>query len=149
MVLTGNEIRRQIQKKQIQIMPFEDSNINPNSYDIHIGETIMYYQENVIIDAKENAINNWIEQQIPKEGLILQKEKFYFAYSKEIVGSSKYVPILHNKSGVARKGMFMHITGDLQQLNQNKHIMLQIFPFANTIIFPNQQLAQVSFWKSF
>ena len=146
MILTGNEITNAIKQNKIIITPFCDNHINPNSYDISIGKTINYYPENKVLDI--NVENEFITEEIPVSGFILKKNKFYFAFSKEKIQTEYYVPILHNRSGVARKGLFTHITADLLQLNHNGSILIQLFAISDTVIYPEQVIAQISFWKT-
>ena len=93
--------------------------------------------------------NEFVEAVIPETGFLLRKNKFYFAMSKEVIKTDHYVPILHNRSGVARKGLFTHITADLMQVKHDGKVMLQLLPFADTVIYPNETIAQISFWKIF
>ncbi|CUX55239.1 deoxycytidine triphosphate deaminase [Clostridium sp. C105KSO15] len=145
MILTGNEINQAIRLNKLSIKPFSESCVNPNSYDISIGNKIFCYPDGIILDGVDGQ--SAIDMVIPNSGLILKGNKFYYAMSLEIICCDYYVPILHNRSGVARKGMFTHITADLQQLHHNGRILLQFLPFTDTIIYPMQKVAQISFWK--
>lgn len=68
--------------------------------------------------------------------------------SKEKIQTEYFVPLLHNRSGVARKGLFTHITADLLQINHNGHVLIQLFALSDTIIYPEQIVSQISFWKT-
>jgi dCTP deaminase len=144
MILTGTEIKKAVLNKHLIIYPFDEDNINPNSYNISIGNSVLCYPEGITLDTNCDCLP--VEYTISKYGMVLKKNKFYFAMSKETVCSDYYVPILHNRSGVARKGLFTHITADLQQLHHNGKIMLQLLPYADTVIYPYLQIAQLSFW---
>lgn len=144
MILTGNEIRQAVQMGNLIIRPFLDEHINPNSYNIAIGDTVFYYPEGSIMNSDQDCLP--VEQKIPHTGLLLKRNKFYYAMSRETICSNYYVPLLHNRSGVARKGLFTHITADLQQLHHNGTVMLQLLPYADTMIYPRLQIAQLSFW---
>ena len=145
MVLTGNEIKKNVSKGNIIITPYDEKNINPNSYDISIGTTISYYEDNVVLDVNEEP--KIITATITDEGFKLKRNKYYFAESHEKIIVKDLVPILHTKSGVARKGMFSHITADLLQVTHDGTVLLQIFPTMDIIIYPHQRIAQLSFWK--
>lgn len=147
MILTGKEIIRAVVQKNLVIIPFSSDCVNPNSYDISIGNSVFSYPDGVVLDGNiESMAEEFI---IPPNGLLLRRNKFYYAMSTETVVSKKYVPMLHNRSGVARKGMFTHITADLQQKGHHGRVILQLLPFADTLIFPGQQIAQLSFWRVF
>jgi dCTP deaminase len=145
MILSGNKIIHEIQCGAIHITPFHIENVNPDSYDISIGDALNYYEDNAVLsDLKTDSV---INRMIPGCGFVLKKNKFYFAESMETIISNHYVPILHNRSGVARKGMFVHITADLMQLYHNGKVMLQLFPEYDIRIYSYQKIAQISFWN--
>lgn len=143
MILTGKEILNQIKDNNIKIEPFNEENINPDSYDISLGSYIYCYENNTIDSLKNNKIKKII---IKDEGYILEKNKFYFSYSNEKINTNKYVPMLHSKSGIARIGLFVHITADLLNVGHNGRVLLQLYPTNNTKVYPKQKIGQISFW---
>lgn len=114
MVLTGNEIYINIKNENIKISPFNYSQINNNSYDICLGDKISFYEDGAMLDPCGE--NNLKEVTIGDDGYILKKDKLYIAESLESLSTEKFVPILHTKSGIARMGIFSHITADLLSL---------------------------------
>lgn len=42
-ILTGNEIKNQIENRHIEITPYDDERVQPNSYDISLGDKVSYY----------------------------------------------------------------------------------------------------------
>lgn len=145
MILTGNEIKKNTEGGIIRITPFNENHINPNSYDLSIGNTICYYHNDIVLNALGH--NNIITEAITSDGLVLKRNKFYFAESHERIMVDNLVPLLHTKSGVARKGLFAHITADLLQLSHNGTVLLQLYPTTDIVIYPYQKIAQISFWK--
>ena len=51
MILTGKEITKQVNKNKIIISPFNKDNINPNSYNVELGDYLKVYKDNVL-DSK-------------------------------------------------------------------------------------------------
>lgn len=143
MILSGNKIIEEYSKGNIRIVPFDYNSVNPDSYDLSLGDSVYAYDDGVIDSRSPSSAKKIL---IPNEGIELKKGKFYFAYAKEAVSSDMFVPMLHNKSGVARKGLFTHITADLQQLHSDGNILLQLYPINDIIIFKNQKIIQISFW---
>ena len=45
MILTGSEITKQVKKKTITIKPFDLGCINPNSYNVELGDYLKVYCE--------------------------------------------------------------------------------------------------------
>ena len=145
MILTGNSIIDNHSDGSIKIEPFDISLVNPNSYDVRLGNKLRIYQDE-ILDTKK--INSYDEIIIPESGYVLEKKCFYLGHTCESIGSNKYVPILHNKSGIARLGLFIHITADLIDLGFLGNLTLQLFPTLNIKVYPNMRIAQISFWQT-
>lgn len=72
MILTGKEIYNEVLQNRICIEPFSIQNINPNSFDISIGTTICFYEENATLDSTRE--NEFIEAEIPDMGFLLKKK---------------------------------------------------------------------------
>lgn len=143
MILTSSAILKEIKKGNIQINPFVAGNITTNSYDLSIGEKLLFYTDK-ILDPKKN--NKFKILKIPQKGLLLKKGTFCLASSLEIVGSDKFVPIIHAKSGIARLGMFVHITADLVDIGYHGNVTFQLYTTLPIKIYPNMKIAQVTFW---
>ncbi len=145
MILTGNEIVKATRGGDIGIDPFSVDCVNPNSYDLHLGRTLIRYTGE-ILDPK---INNTFEVlSIGDEGFVLRTEEFYLGYSTEIVGSDIYVPVLHAKSGIARLGLFVHITADLIDLGSHGNLTFQLHATVPLRVYAGMRIGQVSFWKT-
>ena len=143
MILSGTKIIEEYFLGNIKITPFDYNSVNPDSYDLSLDDLIYTYDV-AVIDSRNPTPA--IQIFIPDEGLVLKKGKYYFAYAKEYVSSDMFVPILHNKSGVARKGLFTHITADLQQIYGDGRILMQLYPIHDIRVFRNQKVIQLSFW---
>ncbi len=144
MILTGNEIRKNVELGRIHISDFNCKNINPNSYDLTLGDKLLVYC-NEILDTQEENKYKYIK--IPETGYVLKQGDFYLGHSVEIVGSDFYVPILHSKSGIARLGLFIHITADLIDIGSIGNLTFQLHPTLNIKVYPNMRIGQVSFWE--
>ena len=143
MILTGKEIEKQVGKGNIIIKSFKPKNITSNSYDLTLGDSYIAYTGKVLDPAKENKYKL---KKIPSRGIILKKGDFILGHSKEIIGSTKFVPIIHAKSGIARLGLFVHITADLIDIGSIGNITFQFYATKKIKIYPGMQIAQVSFW---
>lgn len=143
MILTGNEIKRNVDQAKIDIRPFCINNLTTNSFDITLGDSLIYYNEDILDPKKENKYTEII---IPDEGVVLQKNNFYLGHSAEIIGSDHFVPIIHAKSGIARLGLFVHVTADLIDIGYHGNITFQLYPTIPIKLYKGMRLAQVSFW---
>lgn len=143
MILTGEEIKNQIKCGSIIIKPFKLKNLTTNSYDLTLGDEYLVYTDKILDPSKNNKYKI---KKIPKEGLILKRGDFILGHSKEIVGSKNFVPLIHAKSGIARLGLFIHITADLIDIGSIGNITFQLYATKKIRIYPNMLIGQVSFW---
>lgn len=143
MILTGNEIRDNVLKHRIKISSFDLNKLNPNSYDLSLGDKILIYKDE-ILDPFKNNLFDIID--FPADGYMLQAGDFILSHSSEVVGSDYYVPIIHAKSSIARLGLFVHITADLIDIGSHGNITFQIYATLPVKIYPKMNFGQVSFW---
>ncbi|WP_122448075.1 dCTP deaminase [Pseudomonas viridiflava] len=144
MILTGNEIQKKVANGEIVISPFNDQHVTTNSYDLTLGNTFIKYDEEVL-DPKKNNKHTVFE--CPEGGLKMKKGDFILAHSMEIIGSHTHVPIIHAKSGIARLGLFVHVTADLIDIGSIGCVTFQLYSTLPVEIHPGMKIGQVTFWK--
>lgn len=144
MILTGKEIKKEVEAGRVVINPFESSNITTNSYDLRLGDILLRYKEE-ILDPRKN--NEYEEINIPAEGILLPGGSFQLGCSLEKIGSNLYVPIIHARSGIARLGLFVHVTADLIDIGSIGVTTFQLYATLPIKIYPKMKIAQVSFWQ--
>lgn len=143
MILTGAQILNSVESAEIIINPFSSEHISTNSYDLLLGGRYIRYLDDVLYPDRDNRLE---ERVIPDQGLVLEKGDFILAESVEVIGSDKYVPMVHGKSGVARKGLFIHITADLVDIGYKGKITLQLYATQRVMLKKGIRIAQLSFW---
>jgi dCTP deaminase len=142
-ILTGPEIRRQVQLGRIQIDPYCESQLNPNSYNFRLGKTIKWYREEVLDIQKPNSVE---ECDLGPEGMLLQPDRIYLGHTEEVMGSDFYVPIIRARSSVARLGLFIHVTSDLIDIGSHNQWTLQLHAVQPLRIMAGVKIGQVTFW---
>jgi dCTP deaminase len=143
MILTGNEILRQVRLGRIQISPFDERRINPNSYNFRLGNILKVYRERVLDVRKRNEVE---ELKLSGEGLILQPDKIYLGHTVEVMGSDFFVPIIRARSSIARLGLFIHVTADLIDIGSHNQWTLQLHAVQPVRVVPGLEVGQVTFW---
>src|SRR5260221_2524124 len=123
MIITGLKIYEKVLENRIIIDPFFSSQLNPNSYNFRLGNSLTIYEEEVIDPKKENAT---CVIEIPPEGYILEPTKLYLGHTEEVMGSNFYVPIIRGRSSIGRIGLFVHITADLIDIGSINQWTLQM-----------------------
>ena len=144
MILSGIKIKEEVESKRITIVPFDETNINPNSYNYTLGDYVKVYK-NSILDAKKKQETEIIE--IPDEGLVLEPNKVYLGFTKEVFGSDYYVPIITGRSSTGRLGLFVQITSDLVDIGFKGNLTLQLHATQPVKIYKGMKIGQVTFWK--
>lgn len=111
MILTGKGIIHALEKQDILIKNFNPDNINPNSYDVCLGNILKFYDFSSNWHLDPFKSNKMYEIDLNKqENYILSPDKLYLAHTIESTISKKYVPVLYGKSSLARLGIAIHIT---------------------------------------
>jgi len=115
MILTGNFIKEEIDKGNINIEPFIEKHMGPNSYDVTLNKILKLYDPRTsfvhpdgYLDLKTD--NPAIELEIPEEGLILRPNTLYLGCTNETTTSLNYIPMLEGRSSIGRLGINIHIT---------------------------------------
>lgn len=144
MILTGSEIAKQVKKNRITITPFNEKCINPNSYNVEIGDYLKVYEDE-ILDSKQELKTKIIK--IPEEGLVLSPNKLYLGYTKEKIGSNYFVPTITGRSSTGRLGLFVQITSDLVDIGFVGNLTFQLYAVQPLKIYKNMKIGQIMFWK--
>ncbi|QKZ23898.1 dCTP deaminase [Streptomyces chartreusis] len=145
MILTGPEIAAQFKLGAIEITPYDEARLQPNSCDVHLGEKIGWYTSEVLDCARPNPFET---HSIPPEGMLLEPDRIYLASTREKIGSTEYVPILHARSSTGRLGLFVHCTADLIDIGSYGQLTLQLHAVQQTRIYPGLLIGQVTFWAT-
>lgn len=144
MILTGQEIAREVEAERIRITPFTPSHITPTSYDLTLGDTILRYNDAVIDPAKQQKTE---EIKIGAEGYQLNPGDFVLGHSVEEVGSDHYAALIHARSGIARLGLFVHVTSDLIHTGSYGQVTFQFYATLPVTIRPGMPVGQITFWQ--
>ena len=137
MILSGKEILKNIESKDIIIEPFDKSRVNPNSYNLTLSDELLVY-ENDLLDMKIPNETRLIK--IPEEGLVLEPNKLYLGRTNEFTKTEKFVPMLEGRSSTGRLGLFIHVTAGFGDIG---YWTLEIFCVQPIKIYPNTQICQI------
>ena len=155
MRLTGPEIKKMVGQGLIHILPWDETQLGPNSYDVRLAPTLYEMRESSdyvdgrlhshchILDLKSSY--NFYEREIPEDGFLLKPNRFYLGVTKEFTATNDFLPILDGRSSCARYGMTVHQTAGFGDVGFAGHWTLEITVALPLIIYPNIRVAQVSF----
>lgn len=139
MILSGKEIQNKL-GNEIIIDPFNDTQLNPNSYNLRLHNELLVYENNVLDMKKENKVSKII---IPPEGLVLETGKLYLGRTVEYTKTDKYVPMLEGRSSIGRLGLFIHVTAGFGDVGFSGYWTLEIFCVQPIRIYPDVEICQI------
>lgn len=147
MLLSGNEIRNQIELGNIVIDPFDPDNLNSNSYNISLTDMLKIYDldkiEDGVLDMRRD--NPTLTLQIPETGFVLRPGMLYLGQTKERTWSDKFVPALDGRSSPARLSVAIHQTAGFGDAGFDGVWTLEISVIHPVRIYPFDKIGQVYF----
>lgn len=139
MVLSGHEIRRRL-GQDIIIDPFDESRLNPNSYNLTLHEELMVYEEVVLDMRRSNRVDRLT---IPPEGLVLQPNQLYLGRTVERTETHNLVPMIEGRSSIGRLGLFVHVTAGFGDVGFCGYWTLEMFAVQPIRIYAGVAICQI------
>ncbi len=139
MILSGSEIRAQL-GTNIQIDPFNEDQLNPNSYNLRLHDELLVYEE-IVLDMRKPS--RFRRVPIPPEGLVLQPSQLYLGRTIEHTETHNFVPMLEGRSSIGRLGLFVHVTAGFGDVGFCGYWTLEMFAVQPVRIYPGVQVCQI------
>lgn len=139
MILTGNQIRAEL-GRNIIIDPFDETLLNPNSYNLRLHDELLVYEE-VVLDMKKPA--RFRRLTIPPQGIILNPQQLYLARTIERTETHNLVPMLEGRSSIGRLGLFVHITAGFGDIGFKGYWTLEMFAVQPIRIYAGVEICQI------
>ncbi|MDL2229510.1 dCTP deaminase [Treponema sp. OttesenSCG-928-L16] len=139
MILSGLAIKEKI-GKEIIIEPYDEKQLNPNSYNLKLHNELLVYDEEILDMKKENRYSSLI---IPEHGLVLEAQKLYLGRTVEYTKTDSYAPMLEGRSSIGRLGLFIHVTAGFGDVGFSGYWTLEIFCLQPVRIYPNVEVCQI------
>jgi dCTP deaminase len=139
MILSGDEIRNHL-GSNILIDPFDESRLNPNSYNLTLHDELLTYEE-VVLDMAEP--NRTRRQRIPPQGLVLTPNQLYLGRTVERTETHNFVPMIEGRSSIGRLGLFVHVTAGFGDVGFCGYWTLEMFAVQPIRIYPGVPICQI------
>ena len=139
MILTGNEIYKNVKNGKIIIEPFSPEQINPNSYNYRLGDTLLFKKDD----------GNFEEIKLPEDGYVIEPHRTYLGCTYETLGSSSYSMSLIGRSSLGRLGLFLTVSANLVHIGSVHKWTLEIVSAKPFKLYPFMKIGQISFWCNF
>lgn len=162
-ILSGPAILEEIEAGNIIIDPFDAALHNPASFDLRLGPKFGIYvalddtgarqKEGVLnpmvhpyVPVLDSAVNNqFIEIDIPVQGLLLKPGVLYLMHTAERIWTTKYVPILDGKSSIGRLGICVHLTAGFGDPGFDGQYTLEVTCVSPVRIYAGMRFCQMRF----
>ncbi len=141
MILSGLEIKKRL-GKDIFIDPFDDAQLNTNSYNLKLHNKVLIYEDDVLDMKKENRA---VEHTVPEDGLLLQTGQLYLGRTVEHTRTENFVPMLEGRSSIGRLGLFVHVTAGFGDVGFSGYWTLEMFCVKPIRIYPGIEICQIFF----
>lgn len=139
MILSGREIKGRL-GKDLFIEPYNDKQLNPNSYNLKLHNELLVYENDLLDMKKENRAKKLI---IPDNGLILDPGKLYLGRTIEYTRTENCVPMLEGRSSIGRLGLFIHVTAGFGDVGFSGFWTLEIFCVQPVRVYPDVEICQI------
>ncbi len=139
MILSGLEIKKQL-GKNIFIDPYNENQINPNSYNLRLSDELLVY-DTEILDMKK--ANNFRKICIPDEGIVLEPNTLYLGRTVEYTRTENYVPMLEGRSSIGRLGLFIHVSAGFGDVGFSGYWTLEIHCVHPIRVYPEIEICQI------
>lgn len=146
MILTGHEIKTRL-GVDININPFNEDQLNTNSYDVLLNNELLVYSDKVPLDCRLK--NETMLIKIPQHGLILQPGLLYLGSTVEYTETNVFVPRIEGKSSLGRLGLSIHKTAGFGDIGFRGCWTLEISCVHPLIIYPSMRIAQLYYYTVF
>lgn len=143
MILSGLEIRKEIDKGTILISPFDEKRLNPNSYNLRLSNELLVYEAEILDMKTENACRRIL---IPESGYVLQPGVLYLGQTEEFTETKNFVPMLEGRSSVGRLGLMIHVTAGFGDVGFCGFWTLEMQCVKPVRIYPGVEICQIYYY---
>jgi len=161
-ILTGPEIVRIVESSRnspetlpfLKIDPFDPELAGPNSYDIHLGNSVSWYVLTPMqdpcfgggfIDGIDSRNPEVSRIRIPDTGFLLRPGILYLGSTEEWIECQGLVPYIDGRSSVGRLGIQIHLTAGRGDDGWRGQFTLEITCVHPVMIYPGMRIGQLTF----
>ena len=139
MILTGPEIKSKL-GTDIKIEPYDESFINPNSYNLRLHDELLVYTSDRLDMKSPNETEKIV---IPETGYDLEPGRLYLGRTLEYTETFNLVPMLEGRSSIGRLGLFVHVTAGFGDVGFCGYWTLEISTIQPIRIYPGVEICQI------
>lgn len=165
MILSRSQILAAVKSGDILIDPFDENELGTNSYDVHLGDTLLTYKTDhpdgfdtiiddkgmirhydIALDAKREQPTR--EHKIGPNGFWLLPEQFYLGVTQEYTETHKHVPFLDGKSSTGRLSAFIHCTAGRGDVGFCNHWTMELVVTKPVKVYVGMPIGQLIYFET-
>ncbi len=143
MILTGNQIKQEILNKNIFIENYNESSLQPNNYDFHLGRDLIKYSSGIL--NENNQTINGEEIFLEDEGYLLKPDELYLGITEEATASNTYTQLLFGDNSLASLGIWVQITAPMAHVGSKIRWTLEIRCVKPVRVYPGMKFGKICF----
>jgi len=152
-MLTRNSIKKAVEAGAIEILPYNDVNVGPHSYDVTLQNRLLTYVDiqNDSFRPKCVALDSRVDNPtyttvIPDDGIMLYPNTLYLGSTIEHIFSPIYGCQFDGRSSVGRLGISTHQCAGYVDVGFRGNITLEISVIHPVRIYAGMRIGQISFF---
>ncbi len=140
-ILSGAAIRKEMERGNIEVDPFEPAHINPASIDLTLGRQVCEYVDAPVLDSKCKL--NF--KQYEADAFTLVPGRLYLMHTVERVFTKVFVPVLDGKSSIGRLGICVHLTAGFGDPGFDGQYTLEVTSVFRVRVYAGMRFCQMRF----
>lgn len=149
MILSDKMINAAMIDGDIVIDPFDPKALGSNSYDVHLGSTILTYTtkaDELLLDCMVEPATR--EHSIGPAGIVLVPGVLYLGATVEYTRTQRHVPFLDGKSSIGRLGITIHCTAGRGDVGWHGHWTLEIHVIQPVRVYAGMAIGQLIYFDT-
>lgn len=128
------------------VSPYDEANLQPNSYDLHIGTSLLRLPYGVVLDPEADQAALWQPVPLIDGRWLLGQNVLYLASTHEqLTIPADLVGHLHGVSTLGRLGLLVHVTAGLLDSGYSGNPTLELVSLGGGMLLrPGQRIAQLT-----
>lgn len=164
MILIKSAIEEGFREGSLVIDPFDPKQLNPNSYDLRLGDEVRVYGKSHATYEGDrvkrlspiNRVGRWLDAKqdnpselywMSPEGFDVEPGRVYLMHTLEVAGSTRYATQLNGKSSLGRLGLVVHATAGFGDVGFVGQWTLEMGVLGEAVrVYPGMLICQISFF---
>lgn len=141
-VLVDRDIDAAMSTGSIVIEPFDPESLGTNSYDVHLADKLVVYDD-IVLDVRAKDPRTRTMHIHPTNGFLLRPGELYLASTVEYTESREHLPILNGKSSLGRLGLSIHVTAGTGDVGFRGHWTMELFVIRPLRVYAGMAIGQL------